>query len=93
MLVYFKNASSSQSRFSLSALIRVASCETDGAEYVAVLEASIDTLAADFETCVHSAADAALMYGSVLLSAGLYRVNPLDYLPLDIHYGTPRLVQ
>ena len=33
------------------------------------------------------------MYGDVLLSAGLYRVNPLDYLPLDIHYGTPRLVQ
>ena len=32
------------------------------------------------------------MYGSVLLPAGLYRVNPLDYLPLDIHYGTPRLV-
>ena len=33
------------------------------------------------------------MYGSVLLPAGLYRVNPLDYLPLDIHYSTPRLVQ
>ena len=33
------------------------------------------------------------MYGSVLLLAGLYRVKPLDYQPLDIHYGTPRLVQ
>ena len=33
------------------------------------------------------------MYGYVLLSAGLYRVDPLDHPPLDIHYGTPRLVQ
>ena len=33
------------------------------------------------------------MYGSVLLPAGLNRGNPRDYLPRDIHYGTPRLVQ
>ena len=29
----------------------------------------------------------------MLLLAGLYRVDPVDYLPLDVHYGTPRLVQ